>query len=126
MVMRDRASRVTYRNRNLASTTVINSSQRRTCATMLALTSHYMATNAKHPRYAPGLLARLATHRNRRGRYWLREKVCRGFGVALGLRLVCVRGLARAVRAVGAVAEGVRSSRLASEDADAVWPLTPV
>jgi hypothetical protein len=131
MVMRDRASRVTYRNRNLASTTVINSSQRRTCATMLALTSHYMATNAKHPRYAPGLLARLATHRNRRGRYWLREKVCRGFGVALGFALG-VRsgglraGLARAVRAVGAVAEGVRSSRLASEDADAVWPLTPV
>ena len=71
MVVRDHASLVTHRDRNLASTTVINSSQRRTCATMLALTSHYMATNAKHPRYAPGLAAWLATHRNRRGRYWL-------------------------------------------------------
>src|SRR6185437_4461595 len=50
-----------------------------------------MATNAKHPRYAPGLVALLATQRNRREYYWLREKVCRelwgcarfafGFGV---------------------------------------------
>src|SRR6185437_10621085 len=39
-----------------------------------------MATNAKHPRYAPGLVARLATQRNRRGYYWLREKVCRELG----------------------------------------------
>src|SRR5436189_6214976 len=53
MAVRDHASLVTHRNRNLARTTVINSSQRRTCATMLTLTSHYMATNAKHPRYAP-------------------------------------------------------------------------
>ena len=79
MAVRDHASLVTHRNRNLASTTVINSSQRRTCATMLALTSHYMATNAKHPRYAPGLFGWLATHCNRRGRYRLREKVCREF-----------------------------------------------
>ncbi len=90
MAVRDHASLVTHHNRNLASTTVINSSQRRTCATMLALTSHYMATNAKHPRYAPGLFAWLATHCNRRGRYRLREKVCREFwglrSVALGLR----------------------------------------
>ena len=40
MAVRDHASLVTHRNRNLARTTVINSSQRRTCATMLALTSH--------------------------------------------------------------------------------------
>jgi len=52
MAARDHASLVTHRNYNLVRTTVINSSQRRTCATMLALTSHYMATNAKHPRYA--------------------------------------------------------------------------
>jgi hypothetical protein len=71
MVVRDHASLVTHRNRNLAGTTVINSSQRRTCATMLALTSHYMATNTKHPRYAPGLVARLATQRNRPRYYWL-------------------------------------------------------
>ena len=55
MAVRDHASPVTRRNHNLVRTTVINSSQRRTCATMLALTSHYMATNAKHPRYAPRL-----------------------------------------------------------------------
>ena len=71
MAVRDHASLVTHRNCNLARTTVINSSQRRTCATMLALTSHYMATNAKHPRYAPGLFSRLATQRNRQGGYWL-------------------------------------------------------
>jgi hypothetical protein len=71
VAVRDHASLVTHHNRNLASTTVINSSQRRTCATMLALTSHYMATNAKHPRYAPGLFGWLATHCNRRGRYQL-------------------------------------------------------
>jgi len=47
------ASLVTLSNRNLIHTMVINSSQRRTCATMLTLTSHYSATNAKHPRYAP-------------------------------------------------------------------------
>src|SRR5207249_2253988 len=71
MAARDHASLVTHRNRNLASTTVINSSQRRTCATMLALTSHYMATNAKHPRYAPGLFewSRLSVIGGRR--YWL-------------------------------------------------------
>jgi hypothetical protein len=80
MGVRDHASLVTHRNCNLASTIVINSSQRRTCATMLALTSHYMATNAKHPRHAPGLSALLATQRNRQGGYWLREKVCRELG----------------------------------------------
>ena len=92
MAVRDHASLVTHGNRNLVRTTVINSSQRRTCATMLTLTSHYMATNAKHPRYAPGLSARLATQRNRRGYYWLREKVCRELGVALGSRAVGVSG----------------------------------
>jgi hypothetical protein len=71
MAARDHASLLTHRNHNLVGTTVFNSSQRRTCATMLALTSHYMATNAKHPRYAPGLPAGLATRCNRRGRYWL-------------------------------------------------------
>src|SRR6266700_98896 len=53
MAMPGLASLVTQRNHNLTSTTVIKSSQTRTCATMLALTSHYLATNAKHPRYAP-------------------------------------------------------------------------
>ena len=59
MTVRDHASLVTHRNYNLVRITVINSSQRRTCATMLTLTSHYMATNAKHPRYAPSLFARV-------------------------------------------------------------------
>ena len=80
MAVRDHASLVTHGNRNLVRTTVTNSSQRRTCATMLTLTSHYMATNAKHPRYAPGLSARSATQRNRQRGYWLREKVCRELG----------------------------------------------
>ena len=92
MAVRDHASLVTHGNRNLVRTTVINSSQRRTCATMLTLTSHYMATNAKHPRYAPGLSARSATQRNRQRGYWLREKVCRELGVALGSRAVGVSG----------------------------------
>jgi hypothetical protein len=48
----DHASPITPHNHNLVGTTVISSSRRRTCATMLALTSHYTATNAKHPRYA--------------------------------------------------------------------------
>src|SRR6266568_2183650 len=64
MAVSDLASPVTQRNHNLTSTAVIKSLQATTCATMLALTSHYMATNAKHPRYArepgqePGLGAR--------------------------------------------------------------------
>ena len=49
----DLASPVTPRNHHLAHTRAINPSQIGTCATMLALTSHYTATNAKHPRYAP-------------------------------------------------------------------------
>src|SRR5215470_11863112 len=44
---------------------------------MLALTSHYTATNAKHPRYAPGLFCESITHCDQCGHYWLREKVCR-------------------------------------------------
>ena len=60
MAVPDLASLVTQRTHNLTSTTVIKSSQARTCATMLALTSHYLATNAKHPRYAPGPPAPLA------------------------------------------------------------------
>ena len=80
MAARDHASLVTHRNYNLVRTTVINSSQRRTCATMLALTSHYMATNAKHPRYARRSPGGPATRCDRRGRYWLQEKVCREFG----------------------------------------------
>ena len=71
MAVRDHASLVTHRNRNLASTTVINSSQRRTCATMLTLTSHYMATNAKHPRYARRSPGGATTRCDHRGRYWL-------------------------------------------------------
>ena len=50
----DFASPVTQQNHDPTSTTMISSSQTRTCPTMLALTSHYSATNAKHPRYAPG------------------------------------------------------------------------
>ena len=88
MALRDHASLVTDRNRNLARTTVINSSQRRTCATMLALTSHYMATNAKHPRYAPGLVARLATQRNRAS---VLPGARKGLPRIRGLRSVCVR-----------------------------------
>jgi hypothetical protein len=90
MVVRDHASLVTNRDHNLASTTVVNSSQRRTCATMLALTSHYMATNAKHPRYAPAC-----------SRGWQLTVIGRGvtgcekrFAANLGLRSVC--GLAGA------------------------------
>jgi hypothetical protein len=95
MAVRDHASLVTHRNCNLASTIVINSSQRRTCATMLALTSHYMATNAKHPRHAPGLFSWLATQRNRQGvtgcekrfaAHWGLRWVCVRFGFGLGLR----------------------------------------
>jgi len=96
MAARDHASLVTHRNYNLVRTTVINSSQRRTCATMLALTSHYMATNAKHPRYARRSFGRLATHCNRRGAtggekrfaaiHWLRSV---GAWLALGLPLAC-------------------------------------
>lgn len=51
--MPDLASPVTPRNHHLAHTGAINPSQTGTCATMLALTSHFTATNAKHPRYAP-------------------------------------------------------------------------
>src|SRR5215468_12688655 len=54
----DHASLLTPRNHNRVGITVIKSSQRRTCGTMLALTSHYTATNAKHPRYAPGVALR--------------------------------------------------------------------
>ena len=53
MAMPDHAPPVAPRNHSLAGTTVVNSSQTRTRATMLALTSHYSATNAKHPRHAP-------------------------------------------------------------------------
>lgn len=65
MTVRDHASLVTHRNYNLVRITVIRSSQKRTCASMLTLTSHYMATNAKHPRYAPSSFAGLATRCNR-------------------------------------------------------------
>jgi len=81
MAGRDHASLVTHRNRNLASTTVINSSQRRTCATMLALTSHYMATNAKHPRYAPGSFGWLATRCNQRGVTGCEKRFAAGWGL---------------------------------------------
>jgi hypothetical protein len=60
MAVPDHASPVAPRNHSLARTTVVNSSQTRTRATMLALTSHYLATNAKHPRHAPGSPARWA------------------------------------------------------------------
>src|SRR5437764_2339311 len=109
MAARDHASLVTHRNYNLVRTTVINSSQRRTCATMLALTSHYMATNAKHPRYARRSFGRLATHCNRRGAtggekrfaaiHWLRSV---GAWLALGLPLACPgRGCGPRMRAGG-------------------------
>jgi hypothetical protein len=66
---RDHASLVTHRNYNLVRTTVINSSRRTTCATMLTLTSHYMATNAKHPRYARRSPGGATTRCDHRGRY---------------------------------------------------------
>ena len=53
IAVQDLASPVTPRNHHLAHTRAINPSQIGTCATMLALTSHYTATNAKHPRHAP-------------------------------------------------------------------------
>jgi hypothetical protein len=53
MAMPDHAPPVALRNHSLAGITVVSSPQTRTRATMLALTSHYSATNAKHPRHAP-------------------------------------------------------------------------
>src|SRR5271165_7323057 len=53
MAVPDQASPIASRNHSLARTTVASSSQTRTRATMLALTSHYSATNTKHPRHAP-------------------------------------------------------------------------
>jgi hypothetical protein len=86
MAVRDHASLVTHRHHNLIDTMVISSSQRRTCATMLTLTSHYMATNAKHPRYAPTspagwrltVIGRAVTSGEKR--------FAADLGVALGLR----------------------------------------
>ena len=52
MTVPDHAPPVAPRNHSLARITVVSSSQTRTRATMLALTSHYSATNAKHPRHA--------------------------------------------------------------------------
>ena len=53
MAVPDHASPLAPRNHSLARITVVTSLQTRTRATMLALTSHYSATNAKHPRHAP-------------------------------------------------------------------------
>jgi hypothetical protein len=53
MVVPDHASPVAPRNHSLTQTTAANSSQTRTRATMLTLTSHYSATKTKHPRHAP-------------------------------------------------------------------------
>jgi|SRR5271165_2370985 len=60
MAVPDQASPIASRNHSLARTTVASSSQTRTRATMLALTSHYSATNTKHPRHAPSSPARQA------------------------------------------------------------------
>jgi hypothetical protein len=60
MAAPDHVSPVAPRNHSLARTTVVSSSQTRTRATMLALTSHYSATNTKHPRHAPSSPARQA------------------------------------------------------------------
>jgi hypothetical protein len=84
MALRDHASLVTLRHHNLVETIVISSSQRRTCATMLTLTSHYTATNAKHPRYARRSFARLATHCNRQGASGCEKRFAANSGVALG------------------------------------------
>jgi hypothetical protein len=70
MVLRDHASLVTHSNHNFVGITVIKASQRRICPTMLALTSHYSATNAKHPRYAPGLSPESITRCDHWARYW--------------------------------------------------------
>jgi hypothetical protein len=69
MVVPDHAPPVAPRNHSLARTTVVNSSQTRTRGTMLALTSHYTATNMKHPRHAPCSWPR----RSGRGR-WLSRR----------------------------------------------------
>src|SRR6185437_2086014 len=76
-----------------------------------------MATNAKHPRYAPGLVARLATQRNRRGYYWLREKVCRELGC-------CARfAFGFGVRSAGTWGRGGSLGRRVQDDVGERWGL---
>jgi hypothetical protein len=82
MVLRDHASLVTHSNHKLVGITVIKPSQRRICPTMLALTSHYSATNAKHPRYAPGLSPESITHCDHGGRYSCEKRFAADLGLA--------------------------------------------
>ena len=103
MAVPDHASPVVPRNHSLARTTAVNSSQIRTRATMLALTSHYSATNAKHPRHAP----RSQGSRGGCARGALSQGLREGralAGVARGAR--SRRGCAR-----GALSQGLREGR---------------
>ena len=84
MVLRDHASLVTHSNHKLVGITVIKPSQRRICPTMLALTSHYSATNAKHPRYAPGLSPESITRCDHWARYWCEKRFAAKLGLSLG------------------------------------------
>ena len=84
MVLRDHASLVTHSNHKLVGITVIKPSQRRICPTMLALTSHYSATNAKHPRYAPGLSPESMTRCDHWARYWCEKSFAAELGVVVG------------------------------------------
>jgi hypothetical protein len=102
MTVRDHASLVTHRNYNLVRTTVINSSQRRTCATMLTLTSHYLATNAKHPRYAPRSPAGWRLTVIGKSVTGCEKRVAANSGVALGCARYRAYGMGCRVHAVGA------------------------
>ena len=84
MVLRDHASLVTHSNHMLVGITVIKPSQRRIRPTMLALTSHYSATNAKHPRYAPGLSPESMTRCDHWARYWCEKSFAAELGVVVG------------------------------------------
>jgi hypothetical protein len=84
MAVRDHASLVTHSNHKLVGITVIKPSQRRICPTMLALTSHYSATNAKHPRYAPGLSPESMTRCDHWARYWCEKRFAAELGAVVG------------------------------------------
>jgi hypothetical protein len=58
-------TQVTQAEYSHVSTAATLTSQTSTCAKMLTLTSHYMATNAKHPRYALTWAARARRARQR-------------------------------------------------------------
>lgn len=61
---------VTTHNHSVIGIAVINSSHTSTRATMLTLTSHYTATNAKHHRYAPPVSGGRRRRRRPLARVW--------------------------------------------------------